>query len=68
MPATSVTLKHSAGMLRSKLTKVLSLRIAPYLKFHIDENLKKELEMMSLLQKVADENAAHPQSARRRDV
>src|SRR3989442_12066399 len=39
-------LKHSAGMLRSKLTKVLSLRIAPYLKFHIDENLKKELEMM----------------------
>src|SRR3954463_12233930 len=36
-------LKHSAGLMRVKLTKVLTLRVAPYLKFHIDENLKKEL-------------------------
>src|SRR3954465_15923988 len=35
-------LRHSAGMMRAKLTKVLALRQAPYLKFHIDENLKKE--------------------------
>src|ERR1043166_2006344 len=41
-------LKHSAGMMRSLLTKMLSLRIAPYLKFHLDENLKKELEMMEI--------------------
>ena len=50
-------LKHSAGMMRSLLTKMLSLRIAPYLKFHLDENLKKELEMMELLRKVSEENA-----------
>ena len=50
-------LKHSAGMMRTKLTKSLSLRVAPFIKFHLDENLKKELEMMDLLQKVADENA-----------
>jgi len=50
-------LKHSAGMMRGKLTRALSLRVAPYLKFHLDEDLKKELEMMQLLQKVADENA-----------
>jgi ribosome-binding factor A len=50
-------LRHSAGLMRAKLTKVLTLRIAPYLKFHIDENLKKELEVMDLLDKVARENA-----------
>lgn len=50
-------LKHSAGMMRILLTKKMTLRIAPFLKFHIDEDLKKELELMTLLQKVADENA-----------
>src|SRR5262245_20176263 len=49
-------LKHSAGLMRAKLTKALTLRIAPYLKFHIDESLKKELEVMNLLDRVAREN------------
>ena len=34
-------LRHSAGLMRTKLTKVMALRVAPFLKFHIDENLKK---------------------------
>ena len=34
-------LKHSAGMMRTRLTKDLSLRQAPFLKFHLDEDLKK---------------------------
>lgn len=50
-------LRHSGGMMRAKLTKSLSLRTAPYLKFHLDENLKKELHVLDLLQQVADENA-----------
>jgi ribosome-binding factor A len=50
-------LKHSAGLMRHKLTKSLTLRQAPFIKFHIDENLKKELELLSLLQKVSDEQA-----------
>src|SRR6478609_3473220 len=50
-------LKHSAGMMRTKLTGALTLRVAPYIKFHFDENLKKELEMMDLLGKVSAENA-----------
>jgi ribosome-binding factor A len=50
-------LRHSAGLMRAKLTKSLTLRIAPYLKFHIDENLKKELEVLDLLDQVAKENA-----------
>lgn len=50
-------LKHSAGLMRSRLTKSLSLRITPYIKFHFDEDLKKELAMMELLDKVARENA-----------
>jgi ribosome-binding factor A len=50
-------LKHSAGMMRTRLTKDLSLRQAPFLKFALDEDLKKELEMMELLDQVAKENA-----------
>src|SRR5258708_37750086 len=50
-------LKHSAGMMRGRLTKSLSLRIAPFIKFHFDEDLKKELEVMELLDRVARENA-----------
>jgi ribosome-binding factor A len=50
-------LQSSAGLMRTRLTKELTLRVAPFLKFHIDEDLKKELELHSLLQKVADENA-----------
>src|SRR5438309_2306454 len=50
-------LRHSAGLMRAKLTKSLTLRVAPFLKFHIDENLKKELSMMELLDQVARENA-----------
>jgi ribosome-binding factor A len=50
-------LKHSAGMLRTLLTKQMTLRAAPFLKFHIDEDLKKELELQELLRKVAEENA-----------
>jgi ribosome-binding factor A len=50
-------LRHSAGLMRTKLTKSLSLRVAPYIKFHIDEDLKKELALMDVLQKVHDENA-----------
>lgn len=48
-------LRHSAGLMRARLTKVLSLRVAPYLKFHIDENLKKELAMLELLDRLARE-------------
>src|SRR5687767_12586416 len=50
-------LRHSAGMMRTKLTKFLSLRQSPYLKFHIDENLKKELAVLETLRVVAEENA-----------
>src|SRR6185436_5840777 len=49
-------LRHSAGMMRTKLTKVLSIRQSPYLKFHIDENLKKELAVLETLRIVAQEN------------
>jgi len=50
-------LQHSAGMLRTKLTKILSIRQAPFLRFHADEALKKEMVVLELLEKVAQENA-----------
>jgi ribosome-binding factor A len=50
-------LRHSAGLMRTRLTQELTIRHAPFLKFHLDEDLKKELELMELLDKVAQENA-----------
>jgi ribosome-binding factor A len=49
-------LRHSAGLMRTKLTGAMTLRVAPYLKFHLDENVKKEIEMLELLEKVSKEN------------
>jgi ribosome-binding factor A len=48
-------LKHAAGLMRGKLTGSLSLRVAPYLKFHLDEQLKKELAVLEALRKAAEE-------------
>jgi ribosome-binding factor A len=48
-------LKHSAGLMRTKLTKILSVRQPPFLNFQLDEDLKKELEVLELLEKVAEE-------------
>lgn len=49
-------LKHSAGVMRTKLNKALSIRQTPYLRFHVDEQLKKELETLDLLERVRLEN------------
>jgi ribosome-binding factor A len=49
-------LRHSAGLMRTRLTEALSTRITPYLKFHLDENAKKEIEILELLRKAAQEN------------
>jgi ribosome-binding factor A len=53
-------LRHSAGMMRTLLSKAMTLRTAPFLKFHIDQGLKKEIEILELLRKVAEENAQRP--------
>src|SRR5690348_9752911 len=49
-------LKHSAGMMRAKLTRLLSIRQAPYLRFQLDEGLKKELAVLDLLEKARQES------------
>jgi ribosome-binding factor A len=49
-------LKHSAGMMRTKLTHSLTLRQAPFLKFHIDEALKKELAVLDAIRKAREED------------
>jgi ribosome-binding factor A len=51
-------LRHSAGLMRAKLTKILSLRVAPFLKFHIDEGLKKELAVLDAIRKANEEDRA----------
>jgi ribosome-binding factor A len=47
--ATLNALKHAAGGMRAKLTKMLSIRTVPFLRFHTDERLKKEMEVLALL-------------------
>lgn len=48
-------LRHSAGLMRTKLTKVLSLRQAPFLRFQMDEQLKRELAVLTLIEKARAE-------------
>lgn len=50
-------IKHAAGLMRVRLTENMRLRQAPFLRFHIDDRLKKEMEVQDLLAAVAAENA-----------
>jgi ribosome-binding factor A len=50
-------MQHSAGLMRTRLTHTLSLRQSPFLKFHLDENAKKEIEILELIRKAAEETA-----------
>jgi ribosome-binding factor A len=50
-------LRHAAGLMRTRLTKEMTLRVAPFLKFHLDQDLAKELELLETLRKVSEENA-----------
>lgn len=45
-------LKHSAGMMRTRLAKMLSIRQTPFINFKIDEGHRKEIEMLELLHKL----------------
>jgi ribosome-binding factor A len=56
-------LRHSAGFMRTKLTDVLSMRVTPFLKFHLDEQLRKELAVLEALRKVEEEREAKEKDA-----
>lgn len=63
--AALAALRHSAGLMRTALTQALTIRTVPYLQFQLDEQLRKELELMELLEKVRRESE---QVDRRRDA
>jgi hypothetical protein len=44
--------------MRTRLTKILTIRVAPFLKFHIDEGLKKELAVLDAIRKAREEDEA----------
>ena len=56
-------LQHSAGLMRTKLTRSLSLRMAPFLRFHIDENLRREIAVLDLIRLANEERAAREAAA-----
>jgi len=51
-----VGLKSASGMLRSAITKELSLRFAPELRFHYDEGLEKQARVDALLAEIHRES------------
>jgi ribosome-binding factor A len=61
-------LKHAAGMLRTRLTKSLSLRQAPFLKFHLDENLRRELDTLEAIRRANEEDRERHGQAASSDV
>lgn len=48
-------LRHSAGLMRTRLAKSLTLRTAPFLKFHLDDQLRKELGVLEALRQIERE-------------
>ncbi len=51
-------LQHSAGMIRSRLAKDFDIRQMPYIRFHIDQGARREVEMLELLHKIELERQA----------
>jgi ribosome-binding factor A len=51
-------LKHGAGMMRTRLAKMLTIRQMPFLAFFIDEGHRKELEILETLHKLELERQA----------
>jgi ribosome-binding factor A len=55
-PATVLEGIKSAGRhIQSEVAENLALRYAPHLSFHLDESLKKQAEILKLIQEVAEE-------------
>lgn len=50
-------LKHSAGLMRTRLSEALNTRTVPVLRLFMDEKLQKELSVLDALDRVAAENA-----------
>lgn len=51
-------LKHSAGMMRTRLAKMLTIRQMPFLAFFIDEGQRKEIEILETLHRLELERQA----------
>jgi ribosome-binding factor A len=53
--ATLHALQHAAGMIRTRLSKSLSIRQMPFIRFKYDQKQQKEIEMLELLHKLEQE-------------
>lgn len=56
-------LRSAAGMLRTRVAKSLSTRTVPYLRFHIDEAYRKEMQVLDLIRKAEQELPDQPAGA-----
>ncbi len=52
--------KSAAGMLRGRLGKAMATRTVPLLRFHIDEQYRREVAVLELIQKASDEMVDPP--------
>lgn len=53
--AALAALQHAAGMMRSRLGKILTMRTIPFLRFELDEAYRKEMEVLDLIRKAEAE-------------
>lgn len=56
-------LQHAAGMIRTKLAKEIDIRQMPFLRFHYDDGARKEIEILTLLQRLEAERASKDNDA-----
>ena len=55
------TLNHAAGFLRSRLARLIKLRIVPDLRFHYDESIARGARLSGLIDQAVAEDAARGQ-------
>lgn len=56
---TSKILNDAAGYLRTELSRLLSTRITPQLRFHYDETIERGMHVTSLIKQAIDADKAH---------
>jgi ribosome-binding factor A len=56
-------LRHAAGMMRTRVAKALTTRTVPYLRFHLDEAYRKEMEVLDLIRRVEREHAVEAEES-----
>ncbi|MFY9178248.1 MAG: 30S ribosome-binding factor RbfA [Venatoribacter sp.] len=56
---TSKILNDAAGFMRGELSRLISTRITPQLRFHYDETIERGMHLTNLIKQAIDADSAH---------